>query len=188
MFSSRLVLLPVLVCTMVALAVGTAASSASRPTRSAAAAPLLLHFQYLHLPPDLTAQVTFSDGVQGIGTQTVAAKGSSTGTIYGFVAHQRGFAITPATGGPLDASIDAQVQPTDGSSVIHGQAPLASGATLTVQVNGAAAIPITGKFAIQLPTLAGAAPKPHPAKPQRPVKPQRPTKPACRAHKHRGGR
>ena len=167
---SRLVLLSVLVCAFVALVIGSA-SWASRSAPPGAAAPVL-HFQYTHMPADQTAVVTFSDGVQGISTQTAAALGTSTGTLYGFVAHQHGFGITSAEGGLLDASIDLQVQATAGSSAITGQAPVPSGATLTVQVNGGAAMPISGRFTIPLTTLGAPAPKP------------RPKKPPCRDHKH----
>ena len=135
-----------------------AGAQARSDARSATAASANLRFSYQQLPPGSVAQVTFDSGVQGIVTQTAAAT-SSTGTIRVFVASQRGFAITSAEGGSLTATVDEQVDVAAGSSAITGKASLPAGATLTVQVNNGAAIPITGAFDIQLSTLG--RPGPH---------------------------
>lgn len=151
MARSRLILLSVFVAASLALAIGSGASSAGRPARATAAAPLLLRFEYANLPA-VTTQVTL-DGVQEISTLSGGAQNTA-GSIRAFVKYQTGFAITPASFGPLNARIEAQVQPTAGVSVINGTANPPAGAQLTLQVNGGAAVPIAGKFTIPLPTLA----------------------------------
>jgi Ca2+-binding RTX toxin-like protein len=151
----RLVLRSVLAAALLALAVGSGASSASRPARQSAAAPLLLQFHITNMPAGQVAQVTFSGGVQGISSQIASASVSASGTMRFFGATQQGFSLT-SSGGTLNAGIDATVQPTDGSSAITGHAMLPQGATLAVQVNKGTTVTLPADFTIPLPTRAQA--------------------------------
>jgi hypothetical protein len=158
MTRSRLVLLLLLAVAVAALGIGSVAWSAN-PARPHAGAPVQLRFQLEQMPASALAQVVFASGLQAIGTQTAAARGTSTGTIRVFVAHQGGFAITSAESGPLDATIDEQAEAAKDASAISGQASVPVGATLTVQVNDGAQVQIAGAFSIPLATVG--KPKPH---------------------------
>jgi Ca2+-binding RTX toxin-like protein len=153
---SRSPILLSVLAALLTLAIGSRASSASRPTRSSNAAPVLLQFN-AQMPPGGAVSVRFLDGVQAISNHTASATQTSTGTMRLVTTNQQGFGITAS--GTLGARIDVLAQPTAGSAFMRGQAAVGAGSTLTVQVNGGTAIPIADNFAIPLPTLAGSAPK-----------------------------
>jgi hypothetical protein len=147
---------------VLALGVGSAASSPSRAAAPAAAQTNLI-FKYSHLPERSIAEVTLTDGIQSYQGEVVSAGLGSTGALRSFsLTPQRGtFSITSAPGSPLDATVNLFVVPSGTS--ITGKAVTPSGTALTVQV-GANGQPqaVDGDFTIPMSSLGAKPPKAKP--------------------------
>jgi hypothetical protein len=142
---SRLVLALLATACLTTLALGSGAFAA-KPTGPHSGPTVHLKF-LVHLTDSTPAQVAFSDGVDGIGTQVAASQTNAVG-IRTFIAQQRGFAI--GADAAMVASVDEDVAPTEGAKAIQGRVILPAGATLTLQVGAGAATPVSGPFSIPL--------------------------------------
>jgi hypothetical protein len=162
--SSRVRLFTALAVLVVLVATAVSVASSANPVRPPggphSGAPIHLKFR-VHLTDSTPAQVAFSDGVDGIGTQVAASQTNGVG-IRTFIAQQRGFAM--GADAAMVASVDADVAPTKGAKAIQGNVILPAGATLTLQVDDGAATPITGPFSIPL-SVGPLHGNPHPRHP-----------------------